>query len=124
MKKMTFVKHFLVASILIALCFSVSYAQKYNPTRIKVKSGEVYKVQLPSTPSNGYSWDFIDPYDTTFVQYKGHEFVADTKDPKSGKDVFTFKALKKGDARLKFVLKKQYSKIVERVEDYLLEIDK
>ena len=88
---------------------------------VDCKVGTEYKIELSSTPSTGYIWAVGSPFDTTLLVMKSKVFVPgkDTTLPgKPGTDVFTFKAVNKGTVTVRMILKKEYSRKVDRAEDY------
>ncbi|MCX6272475.1 MAG: protease inhibitor I42 family protein [Bacteroidetes bacterium] len=98
-----------------------------NQVKVNLKVAQEYKVRLKSTPSQGYSWNISGSYDTTLIKLVSRTFIPgkdSTLPGKPGDDVFTFKALQKGETTVRMALMKQGSRHVPRVEDYLFTITK
>lgn len=114
--------------ILLFLAFGLALnAQDQNQVKIKLLPGEVYKVELPHYKSADVQWIFEPTFDTSFLSFQGQEYVApaDTMNKKdSGKDTFTFKAIKKGEVKVLFALKPKYDRHIQRTENYLFIIGK
>ena len=111
----------IVLMSILLLPFMIQAQENVHKTSMNCNLGKEYKIELQSTPSEGYVWTIGSPYDTTLIVLKNKTFVAgsDTTLPgKPGTDVFTFKAMGKGKATVRLILKKQYSRKVERAEDY------
>jgi hypothetical protein len=114
--------------ILLLIPFGLSLnAQESKPLKVNLLTGDVYKVELPSHKSTNHQWFYEPVFDTTMLVFQGYEFIApvdkaNTKD--EGKDVFTFKALKKGECRVRFALKAQYGRDIARIEDFWFIIGK
>ena len=118
----TRLKPFLFSIMLAILLPVISTAQeKIKKNTIPCTVGKEYKIELTSTPSTGYSWSVGSPFDTTLIVLKNKVFIPgkDTTLPgKPGLDVFTFKTLEKGNVTVRLILKKNYSRKVDRAEDY------
>ncbi len=126
MNKNTIIKQFGILIILLTVGFS-GFAQKNSPIRVELKVDDVYKVELPITPSSGFVWIIAYPPDSNFIISKGHIFIPDSDTAKKGspgKDVFSFKALKAGETTVSFAFKPEYSRHVNRVEEYTFIIKK
>lgn len=109
------------------LPFLSTAQEKVKKTNVECMVGKEYKIELSSTPSTGYSWSVGSPIDTTVLILKNKIFIPgkDTTLPgKPGLDVFTFKALKKGQVTVRMILKKNYARKVDRAEDYVFTISK
>ncbi|MHC1705880.1 MAG: protease inhibitor I42 family protein [Bacteroidales bacterium] len=109
-----------ITSVILIPFFALSQDNVKKST-LECKLGKEYKIELPSTPSTGYNWTVGSPFDTTLILFKGREFIPgkDTTLPgKPGTDVFTFKAVGKGKATVRMVLRKEYARKVSRAEDF------
>jgi inhibitor of cysteine peptidase len=76
---------------------------------ITVSAGGSFKVSLESNATTGFSWpEQAEIGNTAVVEQKDHEYLAPTSDLMGapGKEVWTFKALKKGTT----VIAMQYSR--------------
>ncbi|HRY33725.1 MAG TPA: protease inhibitor I42 family protein [Bacteroidales bacterium] len=127
---MNTIKSLLVTgALLISLSMPVSAQpqEKVNRTRVELKVGQEYKIELQSAPAEGFSWSIVNNHDTTLIQLLSQVFEPgkDTTLPgKPGKDIFLFKALKKGEVTVRLAYKKKYDRKIPRVEDYLFVIGK
>lgn len=79
--------------------------QKHLTNKLEVSTGESFTVTLCSNPTTGFKWqETAQISDQTVLQQTGHKFVAPeaegSKPPapgSSGVEIWTFKALKKGN---------------------------
>ena len=116
----------ILITIIILPCNAYTQGNIKKST-VQIEKGKEYKIELPATPSTGYNWSIGSPYDTTILVFKNKIFIPgkDTTLPgKPGTDVFTFKAIDKGNTTVRMVLKKDYARKVVRAEDYEFVINK
>lgn len=109
------------------LPFITKAQENVKKSTIECQVGKEYKVELPSTPSQGYKWAVGSPIDTTLIVLKNTVFVPGKDTSQAGKpgtDVFTFKTLKKGVTTVRLILRKEYARKVDRAEDYEFIINK
>jgi len=116
--------------ILILLLVPVGFmvnAQESKPIKVNLVTGDIYKVELPSYKSTNHTWFYEPVFDSTMLVFLKQEYIepvdkTNTKD--EGKDVFSFKALRNGECRVRFALKPQYGRSIARVENYWFIISK
>jgi len=75
------------------------YEQQHISKEVEVAAGDSFTVTLCSNPTTGFEWEPARISDQTVFQETDHEFVpsqAKGVEGAPGKEVWTFKALKKG----------------------------
>ncbi|MCW3106929.1 MAG: Proteinase inhibitor chagasin [Segetibacter sp.] len=84
-----------------------TFAQQKNLSSLVVTRNKVFTIKIPSNASTGYSWVLSDSLDTKYLK-KVAEVYKD--DPNSagimgaaGTQIFSFKALKTGTAKINLV---------------------
>jgi len=69
---------------------------------IEVTAGNEFKIIIDSNPSTGYHWELIGNLDETLIQFVSKDYRAD--EPvlagSGGSDIWTFKALAAGEAKI------------------------
>ncbi len=102
-------------------------AQESKPTKVNINPGQTYRIELPSYQNSNQVWFYEPIFDTTLLVFEKQSYEApkDTLNKKDqGLEVFTFKALKKGEARVRFALKGKWDRKIARVENYWFVIGK
>ena len=77
------------------------YEQNHISKEVDVAVGDSFTVTLCSNPTTGFQWESAQISDQTVLQQTDHKFVPPPERPEpvegeAGKEVWTFKALKKG----------------------------
>jgi inhibitor of cysteine peptidase len=93
------------------LCFAIFYGCKTQKEakedlRFKVKTGDVFKIQVKSNPTTGYQWQLAEPIDSAIVKLDKKEFLSDESSGKmmvggGGSEIWVFKGIKKGKTEIK-----------------------
>jgi len=86
------------------------YDDHHIDTRLEVQAGETFEVKVCSNPTTGFQWsETPENSDQTVLQQIAHEFIppedlAERPPPAGspGKEVWTFKTLKKGTSTISF----------------------
>jgi len=80
------------------------FQQPHISKQIEVTAGGIFTVTLCSNPTTGFQWaESAEISDQTVVRQKSHEFIASENKGvvgAPGKEVWTFKALKKGTSTI------------------------
>lgn len=68
-------------------------------------AGEEFTVRLPSNPTTGYAWQFLPTGDRGTVQFVSTVYEPPKTDRAGagGTEIWTFRALCKGEARIEFI---------------------
>ena len=102
--------------ILISI-FNVSCVTKNT---IETRVGEVVNITLESNGTTGYGWRIAGTVDEDVLQPAGSEYVPDKVSPMivgaGGREIWMFKALKKGRAKLYFEYARPWEKDVPAVK--------
>ncbi len=81
-------------------------AVDFKDSEIKVKKGEILKIELKANPTTGYQWQIDSTADKKLTEFQGSEYKPDKTDNKmmgsGGKETFKFKTIAKGKSVLKF----------------------
>ena len=77
------------------------YEQNHISQEVDVAVGDSFTVTLCSNPTTGFQWESAQISDQTVLQQTDHKFISPPERPEpvegeAGKEVWTFKALKKG----------------------------
>jgi len=77
----------------------------YAGQEVEVTAGESLVLALESNPTTGFQWVLVENSDQTALQHAGHKYVPyENTDPPlpgvGGKELWTFKALKKGTSTI------------------------
>jgi inhibitor of cysteine peptidase len=98
MKKILFL--LFIAIFIISACRS-AFLQISDPAQpIEVKAGDEFTIVIESNPTTGYHWEIIGELDN--VEYISKDYRADQPvlTGSGGVDVWTFKAISSGEARI------------------------
>ncbi|MCX5748785.1 MAG: protease inhibitor I42 family protein [Candidatus Saganbacteria bacterium] len=81
---------------------------------INVKAGETFTFTLDSNPTTGFSWQVAPPLDRNYLRLMGSVFHRPdtTLTGAPGKETWTFKAVKKGNAFIKMIYARSWEKNV------------
>lgn len=82
---------------------------KTDMNEINIKEGENFEITLDSNPSTGFSWEIAEELDGTIIEEVDNVYGSSNADNNDrppmvgagGKEVWTFKALKKGETTIK-----------------------
>lgn len=71
---------------------------------IKAREGKEFVISLSTLKLSPFEWELAEPLDENILTLVGSEFKASKKDPKGmiGKEVWTFKAVGKGETAVAF----------------------
>lgn len=95
-----------IMSILILLFPSLGSANNLSKDYV-AKGGTLY-VNLDSSPTTGYSWDYENS-DESVIRFSQYEFTADSSlSGSAGRDSFKFTAVSEGEATLTFTYARQW----------------
>lgn len=113
-------KSILFIALVTLLSLSVVGCQSYNikqfsdsTKEIHLKAGEQFSIILESNPSTGYKW--VPEYDKEIIELIDDRYESLNKNQQivgaPGKQIFVFKALKKGDTEIKFEYGRSWEKV-------------
>lgn len=96
---------------IIMLCSScnMKYGKIFseNTSKINIKSGKKFSIELASNRSTGYRWQLANMPDGTTLQLISSKYIASKQAKEKvgagGKEIFTFKSSKKGNTKLSFI---------------------
>lgn len=73
-----------------------------NAPPIEATAGEEFTITLRTNPPSGYHWEIAEEFDAGVVEYVWKDFVPTQPDRpnSSGKDVWRFKAVAPGEAKI------------------------
>ncbi len=90
-----------------AIIPKLDIAQTFNATmetnELKVREGEYFEITLDSNPSTGFAWELVEGMDESFLEPTDNVYGSNNSDERQpsvgvgGREVWTFKALKKGN---------------------------
>jgi inhibitor of cysteine peptidase len=91
---------------------------------IRLKTGEELSIRLPENPTTGFRWAVEDAHDGT-IEFTGAELLGSGTAPGAGGTrALRFKALKKGHANVKLVLRRDWQRDApERAVTLMVEVD-
>jgi len=97
----------LVTAIIVVAAGLLSYKNKHpvynSPVKnIEVKAGQRFIIRLDANPTTGYQWQLVQPLDPNILELVSSEYrPTETKlVGAGGKEVWTFKAVGAGKAKL------------------------
>ncbi len=106
----------------IEKCVDASFAGE----EVRVAVGDVLTVILESNPTTGFMWTLIDNSDEGVLQEAGYIFEADSTDPSligaGGVEVWTFKALARGESTISMEYGRPWEQGVEPAEKFTLTV--
>jgi inhibitor of cysteine peptidase len=84
---------------------------------ITIKTGQEFTITLDSNPTSGFKWHPV--FNRSIINLVSHDFQSSTANRvgSSGKDIFTFLAIKFGSDKLKMVYKRRWEEqfVAEKV---------
>jgi len=92
---------------------------------VQVAAGESFTVTLCSNPTTGFEWESAQINDQTILQQTGHRFEGpEAKNiiGGAGKEIWTFKALKKGTSTISMEYSRPWEQGVEPAETFTLTV--
>lgn len=92
--------------VVVALAGCGSSEKNETPgtvSTMKVKAGQDFTISLQSNQTTGYQWQLAEPLDQKVVKKVNSEYKPDQSDAMGagGVEVWTFKAVGKGDTEIK-----------------------
>ncbi|WP_179830308.1 protease inhibitor I42 family protein [Spirosoma fluviale] len=85
----------------------------------RVRQGEVFVIAIPSSIGTGYTWQLASPADRAYLMFMSkHYKAANDLDGGSGTDQFTFRAVKKGQVKLRFQYVRPWEKTLPKDTRY------
>jgi inhibitor of cysteine peptidase len=81
---------------------------------VNVFAGKSFQVEIKSNPTTGYQWQLAKPVDKNFVEFESSVFIPPKNNNimgASGKEIWTFKAVKSGETKLYFQYVRPWEKI-------------
>ncbi len=104
----------ILALILTALAFttSSSFATDNHPDPIKIKPYSLFSIRLRSNPTTGYSWKVSKISDKRIVKVVSSKYEADhpVLSGSGGQEIWSFKALRPGRARIEMSYQRPWEK--------------
>jgi predicted secreted protein len=103
--------------LLIMTLFLSCNGESNQEETIKVKSGNTFEIKLDAQIGTGYSWQLLEELDQNYLELidSQYEHSKDGKDGRMEFERWTFKALKKGEAKLLFFYNPSWQK--EKAKD-------
>lgn len=129
-----FKKRILVILITAAIVFAaglfmrgIKYPLQRSPSKnIEVKTGERFIIGLGANHTTGYQWQLASPADSNILELASSEYrpFDSNRVGTGGKEVWTFKAVGKGRARLIFNYLRSWEKDAKPAEtvDFLITV--
>jgi inhibitor of cysteine peptidase len=100
----------LLVFALVATSIFFAFSKKENPSDfdIEVKLNKEFNLEFRSNPSTGYRWWWVNKKDDRHVDSIRRTFIGDkpVMPGKGGKDIWTFKAIKRGIDTIAFAYKR------------------
>ncbi len=104
MKKIFFVSIISLMIITLSSCKEKTLTMDDNGKTIELKTGEIFTVNLKGSASTGNFWKIVDIDNGIVVEDIDHTFKAENdKIGAAGTYTYYFKAVKKGESKLKMV---------------------
>ena len=95
---------------LVSTSIFFAFSKKANPSNfdIEVKLNKEFNLEFRSNPSTGYSWWWVNKRDDRHVDSIRRTFIGDkpVMPGKGGRDIWTFKAIKRGIDTISFTYKR------------------
>lgn len=87
-------------------------AQKPSPTTIEVSLGEDAVITLDANHTTGFRWQLAKPLETDVLEFSNTEYISSNTGliGSGGKEVWTFKTLKKGKAEISLIYVQPWDK--------------
>jgi len=104
--------------------FSAKHKKNIDSHKLRVKPGQTFNISLKSNPSTGYMWQIQNPIDKTKLVIINKIFSPGKKNlaGSPGKEVWKFKALKKGTIFIEFAYKRSWENQIAKRETYAVAI--
>jgi len=102
----------LILSILTSCQIINSQSPTPSQTIILTQVGKTFAIELPSNVSSGNSWILAKKIDADFLELESTDYkdLEAEVDGAPGLDIFSFKAIAKGETELEFVYKFAWEK--------------
>jgi len=114
----------LACSLIMPSVTAARVRRSYDSHRIKVRPGHTFSISLKSNPSTGYMWQIQNPIDKTLLIIVNKTFAPQKRKlaGSPGKEVWRFKALKKGTIFIEFAYKRSWEKEIVKRTTYSIVI--
>ena len=101
----------------LACIFAVSYCfaeELKSATVMEARTGEEFTIILSANPTTGYQWQLAKPLNKKMVIFLNSEYIADKTGliGSGGKEMWRFKALRKGSTNIKFKYVRPWEKSI------------
>ncbi|MBA7647795.1 hypothetical protein ES703_55574 [subsurface metagenome] len=105
----------------------VSVDESHNGKKVEIAVAGTLTVTLESNPTTGFQWsESADISDQTVLEQVDHQFVSPPEDTgmvgAPGKEVWTFKALKKGSSTISMEYRRPWEEDVEPGKTFTLSV--
>lgn len=111
-----------IVGLITGISFAAQCAKCQNNQNftaiIHTQAGHQFKIEVKSNPTTGYKWALCDDLNSKLLKLVSSKYFAD-KDPKigsGGKEVWTFRTIAKGTARICLKYARPWEKNVEPAE--------
>ncbi len=103
---------------------AVRHKKNADSHKISVKPGHTFTISLKSNPSTGYMWQIQNPIDKARLVILNKTFAPGNKKlvGNPGKEIWKFKALKKGTIFIEFAYKRSWENQIAHKETYAVNI--
>jgi inhibitor of cysteine peptidase len=115
----------LLAILTLASCQSgdANYSASDNGTKISIKPGETFTIELEGNPTTGYSWEIFEVDPEIIMPVGDPEYNSDSDLIGSGgKFIFTLKAQQAGETHLSMGYHRPWEEDVKPLETFNLDI--
>ena len=92
---------------------------------VEITVGEPLRVELKSNPTTGFKWELVRITDEQVLQHVDNEYVPPEDSETvgaAGKEVWNFKALKKGRSTVFMQYRRPWETEVEPEEDFIVKV--
>lgn len=111
----------IIAATILFIIFSGDSAQNYDDTASTIKAavGDEFVITLEGNATTGYEWRLATPIDNTLINLVKSEYIPDNTGlvGSGGRSIWTFKAVKAGNARISFEYIRSWEKDVPPVKE-------
>ena len=115
--------------IFLVCIFTVSYCvaeDSKSASVMEARTGEEFTIILSANPTTGYQWQLAEPLNKKIVLLLNSEYIAEKPGliGSGGKEMWRFKALRKGSADIKFKYVRPWEKNIppESIKKFTISI--
>lgn len=103
----------LIKILIVLVIFALTVPAFAKGSVINTKAGNTFKIQLESNASTGFQWKLAVPLDEKIVKLVSSDYIAPNTNlvGAGGKEVWVFKAIKKGTTKISLKYVRPWEKI-------------